>query len=190
MKFAQGRWGGMVFVPGGKLVQEDPTKQLKKPESDAADDTQKTEPDTATSDTENEPVITKTLKTERSENESPQERAARKAEKKQRKEDRRARKEAKRLRKLQKENKSGTQTPDLTETTITTSTSTGTSTPLLLQDSQNGDAVVSITTVTQQRLRNGRHVLRGRNIQAKRLAFADERGLDQIFMRQATKVDG
>jgi len=145
---------------------------------------------TTTSDTENEPVITKTLKTERSENESPQERAARKAEKKQRKEDRRARKEAKRLRKLQKENKSGTQTPDLTETTITTSTSTGTSTPLLLQDSQNGDAVVSITTVTQQRLRNGRHVLRGRNIQAKRLAFADERGLDQIFMRQATKVDG
>lgn len=201
--FAQGRWGGMVFVPGGKLVQEDPTKQLRKPESDSADDeqiplgaeTQKKELDsTATSDAENEPAIT-TAKTKRvKEDESPQERALRKAEKKQRKQDRQARKEAKRLRKLQKKENtpgSGTQTPnlDLTETTTTTTTNTGTSTPMLLQDSQNGNAVVSVTTVTQQRLRNGRHVLRGRNIQAKRLAFADERGLDQIFMRQAQKID-
>ena len=32
-------------------------------------------------------------------------------------------------------------------------------------------------------LRNGRHLLRGRNIQAKRMVLADAKGLDQIFMR-------
>ena len=34
-------------------------------------------------------------------------------------------------------------------------------------------------------MRNGRHLLRGRNIQAKRMAFADVKGLDEIFMTTA-----
>jgi len=37
------------------------------------------------------------------------------------------------------------------------------------------------TAATPQR--NGRHLLRGRNIQAKRMAFADMKGLDEIFMK-------
>ncbi|OCT54512.1 Pin2-interacting protein X1 [Cladophialophora carrionii] len=32
-------------------------------------------------------------------------------------------------------------------------------------------------------LKNGRHLLRGRNIQAKKMVLADAKGLDQIFMR-------
>ncbi|EHY51908.1 Pin2-interacting protein X1 [Exophiala dermatitidis NIH/UT8656] len=32
-------------------------------------------------------------------------------------------------------------------------------------------------------LKNGRHLLRGRNIQAKKAAFSDLKGLDEIFMR-------
>jgi hypothetical protein len=34
-----------------------------------------------------------------------------------------------------------------------------------------------------QQIRSGRHVLRGRNIEAKRMAFADMKGLGEIFMR-------
>lgn len=189
--FALGRWGGMVFVPGGKLVQDDPTEQVPKPERSADEKEVAAEIDKEVEESESE-AEEQPMEREarRKENETPEERAKRKAEKKQRKEERRVRREERRLRKLQKENRSGTstsvsgtQTPDLTET------STGASTPVLLQELDNGNSSVSVTAVTQHKLSNGRHLLRGRNIQAKRLAFSDARGLDQIFMRQAQKME-
>lgn len=160
--FAQGRWGGMVFVPGGLLVQDDPRRQkveAEEKESDSEVDSDKAE---------------KSERKRKRADETPEERAQRKAEKKGRKEERRQRREAKRLKKLQKGG--GTSTP-LTETTDLTETSTGASTPVQIPE-------INRTSVAQERSRNGRHLLRGRNIQAKRMAFTDSKGLDQIFMRQ------
>lgn len=169
--FAQGRWGGMVFVPGGLLIQDDPKKEVVEEKSFEE------ELQTSSDDEVNE-QREETVKLTKKENETPEERALRKAQKKQRKEERKIRKEAKRLKKLSKA--SGTSTP-ASDTADFTEQSTGTSTPAQIPE-------VNVTTVTQQRLKNGRHILRGRNIQAKRLAFSDTRGLDQIFMRQAEKT--
>jgi len=172
--FAQGRWGGMVFVPGGLLVQDDPRRQTVEAEGDQENAERvglvKNESDSeADSD-----KAQKSEKKRKRADETPEARAQRKAEKKERKEERRLRREARRLKKLQKWG--GTSTP-LTETTDPTDTSTGASTPVQISE-------ISKTSVTQERSRNGRHLLRGRNIQAKRMAFTDSKGLDQIFMRQ------
>lgn len=164
--FAQGRWGGMLFVPGGLLVQEDP-RSTREPSADDREERLSTE------DGEGEKEVTK-IKTEKSENETPEERAIRKAEKRRQKEERRARKEAKRSKRSQSESElavSTSETPDLTET------ETGASTPVRAFE-------MSTTSSVQRQLQNGRHILRGRNIQAKRMAFSDSKGLDQIFMRQ------
>lgn len=174
--FAQGRWGGMVFVPGGLLVQDDPSKHIpiedENQESEAKADIERNESD---SEADSDSVRKRKPEKRKRAGETSEERAQRKAEKRQRKEERRIHKEAKRLKKLQ--TASGTSTP-LTETTeLTETTSTGASTPVQLSD-------VNVSSVTRERLQNGRHVLRGRNIQAKRMAFTDSKGLDQIFMRQ------
>lgn len=168
--FAQGRWGGMVFVPGGLLVQDDKSETLpkQKAKNDEAVEEQ------IASDSGESDRAQKLEKKRKRDGETPDERIQRKAEKKQRKEERRTRREAKRLKKLQKG--SGTSTP-ATDTVELTETSTGASTPVQLPE-------VNVSSVTQESLRNGRHILRGRNIQAKRLAFSDSKGLDQIFMRQ------
>ncbi|RMD43909.1 hypothetical protein DV735_g1176, partial [Chaetothyriales sp. CBS 134920] len=51
-----------------------------------------------------------------------------------------------------------------------------------------GGGVVFAASVKKQLvpLKNGRHLLRGRNIEAKRKAFSDAKGLDAIFMRTTT----
>ncbi|EXJ79074.1 hypothetical protein A1O3_08575 [Capronia epimyces CBS 606.96] len=51
------------------------------------------------------------------------------------------------------------------------------------QQQQSGTSVRPATTKLNLNLRNGRHLLRGRNIQAKKMAFSDLKGLDEIFMR-------
>ena len=172
--FALGRWGGMVFVPGGLLIQDDPTKQLPQKEEDQES---KAKADMEPNQSDSEADSDRARKPEKKRKrvgETPEERAQRKAEKKQRKEDRRIHREAKRLKKSQ--NESSVSTP-VSETTELTETSTGASTPLQIPE-------VNLSSVTQERLQNGRHILRGRNIQAKRMAFTDSKGLDQIFMRQ------
>ena len=164
--FAQGKWGGMVFVPGGLLVQEDPTKlkPIKSADVEMADKA-------AESESEDESdAAQKPEKKRKREGETSEERADRKAEKRQRKEEKRAKKEAKRLKKLQ--SMSGTDTPT-TDVEVTS----GTSTPSILRSGTS-------TPLRTETMRNGRHLLRGRNIQAKRAAFSDAKGLDQIFMRQ------
>lgn len=173
--FAMGRWGGMVFVPGGVLVQEDPKKKLEVESQDTKDEQNDSEDSEAAQKSESESKTKSKLKTKKSKdaNETPEQRALRKAEK-------RARKEARLLKKLQKESlRSGTVSATSTSNPSTT-TNTGTSTPV-----QSSDPVsVSVTSLTQAKLKNGRHLLRGRNIQAKKAAFNDARGLDQIFMRR------
>ncbi|KAK5075968.1 telomerase inhibitor [Lithohypha guttulata] len=148
--FAQGRWGGMVFVPGGLLVQEDPR-------STKADEIKGNEDESASpSDDETNLPSKHNTATARAV-ESSEERANRKAEKRRRKEERRIRREAKKKRRLVNEasSQSATDTPDTAE-----ETTTGTSTPLAIPEA-------NITTATQHRLRNGRHLLRGKNIHAK-----------------------
>lgn len=44
-------------------------------------------------------------------------------------------------------------------------------------------ALNSNTQTGTTKLKNGRHLLRGRNIQAKKMAFMDSKGLNEIFMR-------
>lgn len=168
--FAQGRWGGMVFVPGGLLVQEDPKEQrIPEPENVEGD----VEEDVANDKDPEELEVLNEKK--RKADETPRGRAKRKAEKQQRKLARAARREAKKLRSLPEEAQSRTSsavdTPDDSETDVTRN-----STP---QASE-----ISITTITKEPSRGGRQVLRGRNILAKRAAFSDMKGLDQIFMVQ------
>lgn len=195
--FAMGRWGGMVFVPGGVLVQEDPTKK-KKAEVQSAnvsaseDEEQKEEDQSDVSGNDDNDSATAQKKTSsksrlkskvskkfKHPDETPEQRTQRKAEK-------RARKEARLLKKLQKEARrtgtgTGTSTPASSTSEPTTqpstTTNTGTSTPV-----STGD--INITSISRATLKNGRHLLRGRNIQAKKMAFSDARGLDQIFMRR------
>lgn len=193
--FAMGRWGGMVFVPGGVLVQEDPTKKKKvevqSADASASESEEQKEEDLSenSEDNDSETAPTKASSKSRSKSkaskkskhpdETPEQRTQRKAEK-------RARKEARLLKKLQKEARrtgtgTGTSTPASSTSELTTqpstTTNTGTSTPV-----STGD--ISITSISRATLKNGRHLLRGRNIQAKKMAFSDARGLDQIFMRR------
>lgn len=160
----------MVFVPGGLLVQEEmrreePTEEKHEDKASAVED------ESGSGSELDSDKVQKPEKKRKRADEASEERTQRKAEKKQRKEERRTRREAKRLRKLQKG--SGTSTP-LEEST---ETSTGASTPIEIPE-------VNVSSITQQKLRNGRHLLRGRNIQAKRMAFTDSKALDGIFMRQ------
>lgn len=168
--FAMGRWGGMVFVPGGVLVQEDPKKKLEV----RGEDAEEQDPSDDSSEPTQQPSSKSKSKskskprTPKPENETPEQRALRKSEK-------RARKEARLLKKLQR---TTTSTPSSEQTSTT---NTGTSTPIQTSAPPN----TSVTSITQAKLKNGRHLLRGRNIQAKKMAFSDARGLDQIFMRRA-----
>lgn len=174
--FAMGRWGGMVFVPGGVLVQEDPKKKLQV-ESEDPKDTQDEQDVSEDSETAQKSKSKSKPKKSKDPNETPEQRAIRKAEK-------RARKEARLLKKLQKESLrsgTGTETTSVTSSSNPSTTNTGTSTPIQISE----PTTISVTSITQAKLKNGRHLLRGRNIQAKKMAFNDARGLDQIFMRRA-----
>lgn len=192
--FAMGRWGGMVFVPGGVLVQEDPTKKKQTQstiisegegqKSETPSDNSGNDSDAAQQRSSSKSKSKSKPKSKRTKNpnETPEERAQRKSEK-------RARKEARLLRKLQKEARrtgtgTGTSTPvsssEPPTTQPSTTNNTGTSTPV----QSSAPSEVNVTSISRTTLKNGRHLLRGRNIQAKKMAFSDARGLDQIFMRR------
>lgn len=188
--FAQGRWGGMVFVPGGVLVQGD---DFKKKDVRQA----KTE--------ESEEQISDTAVGPEADDDDD---ARRKAEKKKRKEERRARKEERRASKAAKAKVSAessaaasddedTEPEPLKGTKVIAASAPDE--PISSTDEeanckasqndesnerkQNPSATVQKTS-TKQVMRNGRHLLRGRNIQAKRMAFSDAKGLDEIFMKK------
>lgn len=189
--YVRGRWGGMMFVPGGVLVggEEFGTKKAAR-----------------------EAVVSAVEGVGRDE----VERTKRKEEKRARKEARRVRREAKAERRAKK-SKSATQSGDVStdkETSRSTSRSQSRSDskynakpapdePVSSEDSgvEDDDSSkrkkrkrsATSTPILEgspagpprPMARNGRQLLRGRNIEAKRRAFQDARGLDGIFMKAA-----
>lgn len=184
--YARGRWGGLVFVKGGILegsIEDKATKTNIQDESGSQTD-----------QLQSEPV---------SDQDEGNEKRRRKEEKRQRKEERRKRREEKALRKATKKAK--------TREAVTTSLplhksplSQPPDEPVSSSSSENeNDATVTSKkakrrrsstareelanskspTVETRTIKSGRHVLRGRNIQAKRMAFSNMKGLDEIFMR-------
>jgi hypothetical protein len=212
-KWTHGRWGGVVFVPGGLLVQGDKFKNGEDGEN---------RPDSSAEEQE----------------ESPDSKAAIKSAKVLRKAERQARKEAKLLKRAESipdsachaqnkmnesthETAEDMQTVDSQEMSIyqtdnvkienhvgtnpkpkkrktvkskhrshseqTTATTKRLDEAKAMIDplqlptppSDSAQMPVSAQTVPSD-LRNGRHALRGREIQAKRMAFADATMLDQV----------
>lgn len=166
--FAQGRWGGMVFVPGGILVQSDPFKQKVEEEKENAVDDQP--------DPEDQSVTVELT-----------EKAKRKAEKQQRKEQRRLKKEQKLQKKAKKSDAElGLPTPDSSsanEGEASTKKDKKSKKRARSPEPPNETVTTSITVI-QAKPRTGRQLLRGKNILAKRAAFSDMKGLDEIFMRK------
>ena len=162
--YARGRWGGMVFVPGGVLVQGEKFK-------------------TSEEGIEEKRLEMEMKKAQKSEESEPTKEAAavdEKADRKRRKEERRKRKEDGRARKAAR------------STAATTSKSNNVSAPDEATSSSDEDLKkLDIPAETmapspariQGLPRNGRQILRGRNIEAKRKAFSDTKGLDAIFMK-------
>lgn len=184
--YARGRWGGMVFVRGGVLVGSKEDEEEKEHDDGNDQRTPSQPPQEVDSDT--------AVEAEKRKN---------KQEKRQCKEERRKRREEKALRKLTKKTKQSKRTNN----TDDSEPNTARSTTLALHKSpltQPADEPVSSSSsasspspsdtetekaklppvVTAAPMRNnGRHLLRGRNIQAKRMAFSDTKGLDEIFMK-------
>ncbi|KIW61796.1 hypothetical protein, variant [Exophiala xenobiotica] len=178
--YARGRWGGMVFVKGGVLVGS-----MK-----AEDEQGKSQSEVG------------------SEHDEADERRKRKEEKRLRKEERRQQREEKALRKAATKAQKATKDNDSTACTppqslvihnsplsqppdepVSSSPSDDEARTTTKQKrrrsstSQVDSAVSEPQTVSRLKMQNGRHLLRGRNIQAKRMAFSDTKGLDEIFMR-------
>jgi len=170
--YTQGRWGGMVFVPGGLLVQGEKYKS-KEQEQEPAETSESPE------DHDRHPAVRTEADTE----------IQRKTEKRKRKEERRQRKEEKRLKKLAKAQAKQKidPVPDLQSADDDVSADEEeevavTANGLSKKRRQSTEASDVAVKVVKQAMKNGRHILRGRNIQAKRAAFADTKMLDEIFM--------
>lgn len=193
--WAQARWGGVMFVPGGTLVQGD---GYKKPEEEA-------------------PEVAELQKAHESQSDvaGSGDKAQRKAEKKRRKEEKRRKRDAgihdrasstdstasnpkaevtKATGSLEKKGSSREKTaakvkkkekrkrpalPADDESSITT--------PSEQADNISGPSTVYVlptraiaNRTTPALPRTGRHVIRGRNIKAKKMAFSDVKLLDQV----------
>ena len=194
--WAQGRWGGVMFVPGGTLVQGD---GYKKPEEEA-------------------PEVAELPKEPESQSDmaGSDDKAQRKAEKKRRKEEKRRKRDAE-LDDRASSTESTASNPKAEMTKCTGSLerkcfsgekttskekkkkkrqrpalsaddeSSGT-TPGEQADNIPGPSTVyalpnpAIANRTTSALpRTGRHVIRGRNIEAKKMAFSDVKMLDQVI---------
>jgi hypothetical protein len=193
--WAQGRWGGVMFVPGGTLVQGD---GYKKPEEEV-------------------PEVVELLKAPESQSDAAgsDDKARCKAEKKRRKEEKRRKRDAglddrasstestasnpkaemikgtgslerkgsSRGKAASKEKKKKKrERPALSaddESSVTT--------PNEQADNIPGPSTVyalptpAIANRTPALARTGRHVIRGRNIEAKKMAFSDVKILDQVI---------
>lgn len=195
--FAQGKWGGMVFVSGGLLVQRDDFK--------ANDDVSEEQREFKAMRNDAEAIAkAKGRKKgdddemvdvpEEDENTAKARRKQERAEKRQRKEERRRRRKAetstglerttasneasatdipKKREKRKKKAKSLPTPPDDTSASNT--------------DADTDDIPESALPPAASRPmpRNGRQMLRGKNIAAKKMAFADAKLLDEIFMRKS-----
>ncbi|KIW42556.1 uncharacterized protein PV06_06096 [Exophiala oligosperma] len=182
--YARGRWGGLVFVKGGilegSIKDKTTTKADKQDESDDQPD-----------QTQSEPV---------SDQDGGDEKRRRREERKQRKEERRKRREEKASRQADKKAK----TKEAATTSLPLHKSPLSQPPDEPVSSSSSENEIDVTTSSKNSkrgrsstpreelvtpkshnvgIKSGRHILRGRNIQAKRMAFSDMKGLDEIFMR-------
>jgi Pin2-interacting protein X1 len=192
--YARGRWGGMMFVPGGVLVQGEAFKSKK----EAMEAEQKREEEESASLDSAE--LPENADVQGDFGDEKAERRRRKDERRQRKEDRRAQKAAKALKAVKKDehhathnlkpSKRKSSSNNISAPDEPTSSSSDDSPPpaesTTTPDSNRSRRRPSITVTDTKKteiLRNGRHILRGRNIEAKRRAFSDMKGLDAIFMK-------
>jgi Pin2-interacting protein X1 len=186
--FAQGKWGGMVFVSGGLLVQRDDFKVQD----------EKVEEKTVKPRNDAEAIARMKRKQKSSEDEdavpAEEDEAAAKARRKQERAEKRQRKEERRRRKAKRSAASEGATPmDVSEVDVSEkkkemhrSKSLPTSPKDTSASASDTDAEdVPVTTQPRPPIRNGRQMLRGKNIAAKKMAFADAKMLDEIFMRTA-----
>lgn len=210
--YMRGRWGGMVFVKGGVLVGDEKDKDKDKGEEEAGEkeetsDTGKEVSTPATQETSQDSVDENLDEKQK----RKQERRQRKEDRRRRREQKALRKAAKQAKRSaqttdadadedEDDDASGldkvqspqtfpkhksplSQPPDEPVSSRSSSPSSSpereaqpkstkkTTTPLVPQSSSHAKP------------RGGRHLLRGRNIQAKKMAFADLKGLNEIFMR-------
>ena len=201
--YARGRWGGMVFVPGGVLVQgegfksaqeegiEERRKKMGEQKGIGEGERHEGEQqvvDTTASSGEDRPSTNETAQKKRQ-----------KEERRRRKEERRLRKSAKAAavavgeeqrastKKKSKKSKSASiSAPDEATSSSDDDEAGARSDEVSAEQSktkQRASSVVVTETIKKEIPRSGRHILRGRNIEAKRKAFSDTKGLDAIFMR-------
>jgi Pin2-interacting protein X1 len=220
-RYARGRWGGMMFVPGGVLVggEEFGTKKEARERKEREEREEKEAAEAA-----EEGKLASGRDEDKAE-ETKEERAKRKEEKRQRKEQRRLRREAKAAKRSRASSKATSDVDDDgEETSRSPSRSRSKSKKRRSKpapdepvssasepEQEQADEVTSKNSKKRKRLgeassstastplmqsataspapsprpliRTGRALLRGRNIEAKRKAFQDAKGLDGIFMR-------
>jgi Pin2-interacting protein X1 len=183
--FAQGKWGGMIFVPGGLLVQRDDFKaQDEKPKEKTAK---------PRNDAEAIARMKRKQKGGEDEDTMSAEEDKASARRKQERAEKRQRKKERRRRKAKKAAASEGATPtEVSEVDVSEkkekkrSKSLPASPKDTSASASNTDTEdVPVTTQPRPPIRNGRQMLRGKNIAAKKMAFADAKMLDEIFMRTA-----
>jgi Pin2-interacting protein X1 len=193
--WAQGRWGGVMFVPGGTLVQGD---GYKKAEEEGQEKFESQEASGSQIDAaESEDM------------------AQRKAEKKRRKEEKRLKREAeprakaavaasrisnlrakeaepqggfsgsnpnaeKTSSKEKRKKKRESPAPSTEDSSRAATAKKEKEDSVTAMSSQGLTQPLTITSTSAALPRSGRHVIRGRNIEAKKMAFSDTKMLDQV----------
>jgi Pin2-interacting protein X1 len=213
--YARGKWG-MVFVPGGVLVrgeeygsQKEAKDKATEPEEErreeaggeeGADKVKRDERRRRKEERRKRKLLEEASSTESGAVDAAKTATDEKAEKRRRKEERRKRKEERRAEKSSKE-ASSESTPVPTIATeheqivpapraepIPTSKSTPANAKPSATPNTTTSSIPASTSARTGSVQRGRQILRSRNIDAKRRAFADDKGLDGIFMRSSASA--
>ena len=189
--YARGRWGGMMFVPGGVLVQGEGFKSAQDGIEERREKAEQKRMSGTISMVDDVGVAQGELKSEAQAMDEKAEKKRRKEERRRRKEKRRANKAERAVVKEQRMSKttrqasksSSVSAPDEATSSSDEAEAKLLDTSIKETEPKQRPPVLISETKRKEGLRNGRHILRGRNIEAKRKAFADTKGLDAIFMR-------
>ncbi|KEF53830.1 uncharacterized protein A1O9_10232 [Exophiala aquamarina CBS 119918] len=209
--YVKGRWGGMVFVKGGTLVgdRDFGTGDKIQETTDSQEDS--STPDKSTSEREDETTSADTHAEKKQRKEEKRQRKEarrlRREEKALRKAARKVKQQQDGAPQSDSGDEDGKNNTDAEQVPFMghkTSPAHAPDEPMSSSSSGNEDSqsstlkrkrssskiVVPLEPSKQKSppasttpQRNGRHLLRGRNIQAKKMAFADMKGLDEIFMK-------
>jgi Pin2-interacting protein X1 len=205
--FFMGRWGGMVFVRGGILVgtvgDKNKEGEEKKEDEERAD--------TYEAEVVSQAQVLDEDEERRERRRLREEKRLRKEERRKRKEEKALKEAARAKSKSREKASSDSDSPSETPATLPPKHKSPISQPpdepvssapsdneaeksrLKAENKRKRKSAVSLVQSESEPsrssspsvtvLKNGRHLLRGRNIQAKRMVLADAKGLDQIFMR-------